>query len=111
MKTEGNCVHHSILFRGRILGRNPDKNLKSFPPCYSESPLQICIEISISSNSRNLLQFLQCVLMYTVKEKGGKTNIKPHPLPYGLRNAYRNLKSESSQNYDKKPQRKCTFIN
>ncbi len=43
--------------RGRILGRNLDKSLKSFPPCYSESPLHICIEIYISSNSRNLLQF------------------------------------------------------
>jgi hypothetical protein len=28
--------------------------------------------------------------LYTVKEKGGK----PHPLPYDLRNPYRNLKSE-----------------
>jgi hypothetical protein len=44
----------------RILGRNPDKSLKSFPPCYSKSPLQLFHEISISSNSRNLLQFLQC---------------------------------------------------
>jgi hypothetical protein len=33
--------------RGRILGRNPDKSLKSFPPCYSHSPLQLCLEISI----------------------------------------------------------------
>ncbi len=43
---------------GRILGRNWDNSLKSFPPCYSQSPLQLCLEISISSNSRNLLQFL-----------------------------------------------------
>ncbi len=27
------------LNRGRILGRNWDKSLKSFPPCYSQSPL------------------------------------------------------------------------
>ncbi len=26
-------------WRGRILGRNWDKSLKSFPPCYSQSPL------------------------------------------------------------------------
>jgi hypothetical protein len=25
--------------RGRTLGRNPDKSLKSFPTCYSQSPL------------------------------------------------------------------------
>jgi hypothetical protein len=43
---------------GRIIGRNPDKSLISFPPCYSQSPLQLCLEISISSNARNLLQFL-----------------------------------------------------
>jgi hypothetical protein len=35
------------------------KSLESFLPCYSQSPLQLCPEISISSNSRNLLQFLQ----------------------------------------------------
>ncbi len=45
--------------RGWILGRNPDKSLKSFPPCYSQSPIQLCFEISISSNSRNVLQFLE----------------------------------------------------
>jgi hypothetical protein len=28
-----------IETRGRILGRNWDKSLKSFPPCYSQSPL------------------------------------------------------------------------
>jgi hypothetical protein len=39
-------------------GRNPDKSLKSFPPCYSLSLLQFCLEISISSNSLNLLQFV-----------------------------------------------------
>jgi hypothetical protein len=45
-----------------------------------------------SSNSRNLLQFLQ----YTVKEKGGKPDRKQYLLPYGLRNPYRNLKSEEN---------------
>ncbi len=39
------------LSGGRILGRNPDKSLKSFPPCYSQLTLQICLVISISSNS------------------------------------------------------------
>ncbi len=34
------------------------QSFKSFPPCYSQSTLQLCLEISISSNSRNLLQFL-----------------------------------------------------
>ncbi len=56
------AAHSQHVHRGRILGRNLDK---SFPPCYSQSPLQLCLEISISSNSRNLLQFLQ----FSAKEK------------------------------------------
>jgi hypothetical protein len=47
---------HAVLTE---LGRNPDKSLMSWPRCYSQSPLQLCLEISISSDSRNLLQFLQ----------------------------------------------------
>ncbi len=60
--------------RGQILGRKHDKSPKSFPPCYSKSPLQLCLGIYISANSRNLLQFLQCV---SVKEKGRKPDRKP----------------------------------
>ncbi len=94
--------------RGQILGRKPDKSPKRFLPCYSKSPQQLCLEIYISSNSRNLLQFLKCV---SVKEKGGKPDRKPYSLPYGLRNPNRNLKTENSQDYATKPQRNCTFMN
>jgi hypothetical protein len=45
-----------------------------------------------------------------VKEKEGKPDRKPHPLPYGLRNPSRKLKSEISKDYAQKPQRKCTFM-
>jgi hypothetical protein len=31
---------HSHLYRGRIIGRNPNKSFKSCPSCYSQSPLQ-----------------------------------------------------------------------
>ncbi len=86
---------------GQILGRNPDKTHKSFPPYYSQSLVQLCLEISISANSRNLLQFLQ----YTVKEKGGKPDRKPYPLSFGIRNPHINIKSENSQDYTQKPQR------
>jgi hypothetical protein len=48
---------------------------------------------------------------YTVKEKGGKPDRKPYPLPYDFRNPYRNLKSENSQDYAQKPQRNCMFMN
>jgi hypothetical protein len=36
-------------------------------------------------------------LRVSVKEKGGKPYRTPHPLPYGLRNPYRNLLYENSQ--------------
>jgi hypothetical protein len=51
------------------------------------------------------------LLLYTVKEKGGKPDRKPYPLPFGLRNSYRNLKTENSQNYDQKPRRNFTLLN
>ncbi len=50
-------------------------------------------------------------LQYTVKEKGRKPDRKPYPLPYGLRNPYRNLKSLNSEDYAQKPQRNCMFMN
>jgi hypothetical protein len=49
-------------------------------------------------------------LQYTVKEKGGKPDRKPYPLPYGLRNPFRNLKSENSR-LCPEIQRNCTFMN
>ncbi len=42
-------------------------------------------------------------LAVSVKEKGGKPDRKPYPLPYGLRNPYINLKTENSQDYAQKP--------
>ncbi len=79
-----------LLLRGRILGLNTDKSLKSFPPRYSKSPLQLYLEISISSNSCNVLQFQQFrYSTSTVKVKGGKPDRKPYPtLPCSLRNPY-----------------------
>ncbi len=98
----------NYLYWGRILGRNPDKSPKSFPPCYSQSP-QLCLEISISfSNSCNLLFISTVKLLYTVQEKGGNPDRKPYPLLYGLRNSYRNLKSENAQDYALKPPQNCT---
>jgi hypothetical protein len=42
------------------------------------------------------------LLLYTVKEKRGNPERKPYPPPYGLRNPYRNLKYENSQDYAQK---------
>ncbi len=93
----------TYVYWDRTLGRIPDKNLKSFPPCYSQSPLQLCLEISNFFKLMQPLTFSTVHLLYTVKEKGGKSDRKPNPLPYGLRNPYRSLKSENSQDYGQKP--------
>jgi hypothetical protein len=47
----------------------------------------------------------------SVKEKGGKPDRKQYPLPYGLKNTHRNLKSENSQDYAQKPQLNCSLMN
>jgi len=67
--------------RGQILGKNPDKSLKSFLPCYSQSPLELCLDISISSNSRNLLQFLQFRYCTLYRRKEGKLIENHTPFP------------------------------
>jgi hypothetical protein len=60
---------------------------KSFPPCYSKSPLLHCLGISISSYSNNLLCISSNSRSCTVylKEKGGKPDRKLYPLHCGLR--------------------------
>jgi hypothetical protein len=80
--------------RGRILGRNPDKSHKSSPLCYSQSPLQLCLEMSISSishnflrifsNSRNLLRFSTVKSLYTVKEKERKPDTVENHAPFPM---------------------------
>jgi hypothetical protein len=74
-------------------------------PCSTALP-----EISISSKLTQPLIVSTVQLTYTIKEKGGKPDRKPYPLPYGLRNPYRNLKSENSQDYAQKPQRNCEIV-
>jgi hypothetical protein len=49
-------------------------------------------------------------LTVSIEENGGKPDRKPYPLPYDLRNPYRNLKYENSQDiFAQKPQRNCTL--
>jgi hypothetical protein len=54
---------------------------------------------------------VQCTVLCTLKETGGKPDRKPYPLSYGLRNPYRNLKAEKSHDYAQKPQQNCAFMN
>jgi len=92
-------------YRGRILGRNLDldKSLKSF--LYSFALRFLFLQTHATSYRFN------SSVTYTVKEKGGKPDRKPYPLPYCLRNPYRNLKSENSQDHAQKHPRKCTVMN
>ncbi len=78
LETDEKKKNYRNITGGQVLGRNPDKGITSFPPCYSQSPLQLCLEIYISSNSRKLLQFLQ--FSYSTLY-----SVHTH-LHYGLRN-------------------------
>ncbi len=49
----------SLMSRGRIHGKIQTKGLRVFFLVIAQSPLQLCLKISISSNSHNLFQFLQ----------------------------------------------------
>ncbi len=82
----------------------------------SNSPSLLYIFLQTRANSKSNSRHLLCIsivqLLYTtLKEKGGNPYLKPYPLPYSLRNSYRNLKSENFQDYAQKPQRNCTFMN
>ncbi len=103
----------------RILGRNPDKSRVFLLAIHSTSTalpwdfyvFKLTQALAFSSNSHNLLCISTVPLLYTDKERGGKPDRKPYPLPNDLRNPYRNLKSENSQDYAQKPERNCTFMN
>ncbi len=85
------------VYRGRILGRNWDKNLKIFPPCFhSDLFLQILHPLPPPPL---LKDFTPCPPWGGLK------------LVCNVNIAYGNLKSENSQDYAQKPQRKCKLMN
>jgi hypothetical protein len=57
-----------------------------FTPNSTLYSLQLCLEISISSNSRNLLRISAVKLLYTVKEKERKPdrNLDRKPYPFQM---------------------------
>ncbi len=75
-------VVYSVQYRGRILGHNLDKNLKSFPPYAIHSHVT---HVYKSKTGWKLVCYANIV--------------------------YRNLKSEISQEYAQKSLRNCPFIN
>ncbi len=48
-----------VLSRGRILGRNPDKSLKSFPPCYSDTPTALPWDFYFFKLTQHLTHFFK----------------------------------------------------
>ena len=97
--------------RCRILGRNPNKSLKSF------SSLLFTVTSTASPWDFYFFKLMQprtvsrVELLCTVKEKGRKPDWKSYTLPYGLRNPYIKLKSENSQDYFGRRQTLlCTLI-
>ncbi len=88
----------------RILG----PNLEIHSHLYKR---QLCLEISIFSNSHSLLQLLLQFSYCTLYMRKEENLIKIHtpPPPFVLRNPYRNL-IKNSQDYVHKPQRNRSFI-
>ncbi len=83
--------------------------LRVFLLAYSQSSIQLFLEISTPSNSRNLLHISTIHLLHTVKQKEGQPDRKPYLLPC-WRNPYRNLKSENHQDYAQKNPLKIIFL-
>jgi hypothetical protein len=96
---------------GRILGRIQTKVWRVFLlfiHCYLYS---FVLRLQFLQTYATFYVFLQFSYWTLQIRKRGKPDRKTYPLPFGLRNPYRNLKSENSQDYAQKPQRNSTFIN
>ncbi len=97
---------------GRIVGRIQTKVWRVFLlfiHCYLYS---FALRFKFLQTHATFYVFLQFISYWTLqRKKRGKPDRKPYPLPYGLRNPYRNLKSENSQDYVQRPQRNSTFMN
>ncbi len=93
------------VFWGRILGPNPDKRLKSFPPLlFTVTSTALLWGIYFFKLTQPLtVSIVNYSTAYTIKEK-------TTTLPYGLRNPYRNLKSDNSEDYAQKSPRNFSWI-
>ncbi len=72
-------------YRGRILGWNPDKSLKSFSfLLFTVTSKALPWDFYFIKITQPLIYFYS-QLLHIVKEKGGEPNRKPCTLPYGYR--------------------------
>jgi hypothetical protein len=110
---EDRGITMSLLSWGRILGRSPDKILRVFFHAIHSHLYSFALRFLLlpTHEGSNSFPVFTVQSLHTVKQKGGNPDKQPFPLPYGLRNPYRNLKSENSQDYAQKPQWNCSFMN
>ncbi len=88
-------------------------NLKSFAPCYSQSP-QLCLEILFIQTHATSDSFSTVQLLYLVHCKGERRKTWQKTTPPFLwfrKSIQKPQKSENSQDCAQKPLRKCTFMN
>ncbi len=91
---------------GQILVRNPDKTLRVFLLAIQSHLYSFALRFLFLQTHATSYNFYS-----TRKRRNEEDLIERHPLPFGLRNPYRNIKSENSQDYVQKPQRNCIFMN
>ncbi len=99
-----------LLCRGRILGRNPDKSLGVVLLAIHSYLYSFAFRFVFLQTHGTSYNFFSSVTVHCKGERR-KPDRKPYPFPYGLKNPYRNLKSENSQDYAQKHQRNVTFMN
>jgi hypothetical protein len=96
---------------GRILGRIQTKVWRVFLLFFHCYLYSFTLRFKFLQTHATFYVFLQFSYWTLQRRNGGKPDRKTYPLPFGLRNSYRNLKSENSQDYAQKPQRNSTFMN
>jgi hypothetical protein len=90
----------NISSEAEFLDKIQTKVLRIFLFDAHSHPYSIALRfIFLQTHATSYYFYSSITVLYTVKKKGGKPNRKPHPLPYGLRNPYRNHKYENSQEH------------
>jgi hypothetical protein len=113
------CLHNVLFVQctscnyfdwpeAEFLDKIPTKVFRVFLlAIHSHLYVQLSLEISIFKLSQPLT-VSSVQLLYNVKEKGGKPDRKPYPLPYGLRNLYQRTRKIMPRNLN---EINCTFMN
>ncbi len=96
LQRTGKAAFIAILTEAEFLDEIETKVLRVFLLLYSKSPPQLCHEIYISSNSRNLIQFLQCVTVHCKGERR-KTLLRTTPPSLWFKKSIQKLRFWDSQ--------------